>query len=56
MDKPRYKWPDYILWEGREIYRCGAERNFAKYMLPASQMNRIIYVTQDDLHKYYSKV
>ncbi len=51
----RYKWPDYIIWEGRQICRARAEKNFAEYILPASQMNKKIYVTQDNLRKWYSK-
>lgn len=31
-----FKWPDYIIHEGRKVWCCEKSPNFARFMLPMS--------------------
>lgn len=48
-------WPEYIIYEGRRVYRNGAEPNFARYTLPAAYMNRSIFVSRDQIINHNRK-
>jgi len=44
-----FKWPDTILFEGREIWCSMKCPNFAEYMLPPAYMNRKIYISKNEM-------
>ena len=43
----RFRWPDTVLWEEREVKVSSKNPNFAMCMLGASQMNRKVYMPKD---------
>lgn len=47
-----FKWPDSILYDGREIFCCRKMPNYAEFMLTGAYMNKKIYITRQDLIKY----
>ena len=50
--KTRFKWPDYILHQGRPIYAMHKYPNHAVYICPTSQMNRNIWVSRDQIERW----
>ena len=42
----KFSWPDFIIYEGREVYCCGKYPTYAEYMLPGAYMNKIIYLNK----------
>ena len=43
----RFRWPNFILHEGREVMCCEKNPSFARYMLPGAYMNRCIILSRD---------
>ena len=43
----RFSWPDFVLYEGREVRCCEKNPNFARYMLPGAYMNRCINLSKE---------
>lgn len=48
----RFSWPNFVLYEGREIRCCEKNPTFARYMLPAGFMNRYIILSKDELTRH----
>ena len=48
-------WPDYIIFEGRKVYRSQTDPNHASYMLPGAYMNRKIWVSKDQFIQHNKK-
>ena len=42
-----FRWPDYIICDGREIQCTGKFPSYAQYLLPNAYMNRTIYLGRD---------
>ena len=42
----KFSWPEFIIYEGREVYCCGKYPSYAEYMLPGAYMNKIIYLSR----------
>lgn len=48
-------WPNYIIYDGRKVYRCTTEQNHAAYMLPPAYMNNIIWISRDNIINHNKK-
>jgi len=42
-------WPTYIIYDGRKVYCSSAETNVAGYTLPSSYMNKIIWISKEEI-------
>jgi hypothetical protein len=51
----RFSWPDFILYEGRELHYCKKTPSFATYMLPGAYMNRSITLSKQQWLNHLSK-
>ena len=51
----KFSWPDYVIYEGREVYCCGKYPAYAEYMLPGAYMNKIIYLNKEQWLKHLEK-
>lgn len=49
-----FKWPDTIIYNGREVWCSLKTPNFAEFMLPASHMNRKIYISRNEWEAHMS--
>ena len=47
--------PDYINYEGKIIYYCRKEVNFAEYLLPRAYLNHIIVLNKDEWRRHCVK-
>lgn len=51
----KFKWPDYVIYEGREV-RCATKYpHFAQYMLPGAYMNKKLTLTKDAWLRHLDK-
>ncbi len=48
---PQLKFPLFIEYNGLKVYRSDCEFSYACYMLPASYMNKKIYINRNQLPK-----
>lgn len=48
----RFRWPDFVRYDGRDIGCCGKFPTYAMYMLPAAYMNRVIYLQKPQVVKF----
>ena len=51
----RFKWPNYVIYEGREINCCNKFPNYAVYMLPPAFMNKKLILTRDQWLRHLDK-
>ena len=47
--KREYRWPDYVEYDGNNVWVCEKNPNFALYLLPSSQMNRKLVLSKEKL-------
>jgi hypothetical protein len=48
-------WPNYIIYDGRKVYRSDTEDNHALYMLPGAYMNKKIWISKDEFIRHNKK-
>ena len=50
-----FKWPDYIIYDGRKVGCATKNPHFAQYMLPGAYMNKKLTLTRDQWFKHLDK-
>lgn len=50
-----FKWPDTILYDGREVQCARKTPNFAEFILSSGYMNRRIYLSRDQWLRHLKK-
>ena len=51
----RFKWPNYVIYEGREIKCCNKFPNHAVYMLPPAFMNKKLILSKEQWLRHLDK-
>tara|TARA_Y100000590_G_scaffold283270_1_gene318679 strand:+ start:284 stop:499 length:216 start_codon:yes stop_codon:yes gene_type:complete len=51
----KFKWPDYVLFEGREIKCSNKFPHYAEYMLPRAYMDKKIVVNKSQWFRHLDK-
>ena len=51
----KFSWPEYIIYEGREVYCCEKFPNYANYMLPGAYMNKLITISKEQWLRHVEK-
>ena len=51
----RFKWPNSILFEGREVFCSVKNPNFAEYILHGSFMNKKLILTKEQWLRHLDK-
>lgn len=44
---PSFSWPDYIIYQGKQVFASEKCPTFARFMISSGQMNRTIIVSRD---------